>query len=110
MLYAYAFTTSVFERSGLANKKRSATDISTSFVTTLGAGVPLAYASKVKEYCESETCPEGFDKSATSGHVGLTVNPIILKDMCRLMRAPSFQVDRGVSDGLLAEMERDIRW
>jgi hypothetical protein len=38
-------TTSVFEKSGLANNKGAATVTSTSFVTTLGAGVPLAHES-----------------------------------------------------------------
>jgi len=33
------------EKSGLANKKGAATSISTFFVTTVGAGVPLPYGS-----------------------------------------------------------------
>ena len=76
MLYAYALTTSVFEKSGLANKKGAAKAISASFVTTVGAGVPSAYGSNVNAYYASlrnlPIAAEGFDKSATSGCVYVT--------------------------------------
>ena len=76
MLYAYVLTTSVFEKSGLANKKGAAKAISASFVTTVGAGLPSAYGSNVNAYCASlrnlPIAAEGFDKSATSCCVYVT--------------------------------------
>ena len=50
MMYVYVLTTSVFEKSGLVNQKGDVKDISTSFVTTVGGGVPSVYGSKVKAY------------------------------------------------------------
>jgi hypothetical protein len=98
MVPTYALT-SVFDKSGLANKKGADTAMSTSFVTTVGAGVPSVYGSKAKTYCVSETCPCFQRRSEPSrhqlakiisvehGHVGLTVDPIILKDLCRLVQS-----------------------